>query len=104
GVRDRFSANYPQSIIFPDISTPLFQPLYEMLLLSRTTKVVGTYSSTFSYEACLFRGTDLELFEEGRWKSYRFSSIRSDRIELAAKTISHFASSQGSSDLASNVS
>lgn len=40
-----------------------FQPLYEMMLLSNTSKIIGSASSTFSYEAAFFKGTDIELYE-----------------------------------------
>ena len=40
-----------------------FQPFYEMMLLSNTSKIIGSASSTFSYEAAFFNGTDIELYE-----------------------------------------
>ena len=89
-VRDHLRATYAKSMIFPDTVEPVLQPLYEMMLLAQTARVVGTYSSTFSYEACLFRGTDLELFEDGHWKNYRFSAVKSEKLPRAifAGTIS----------------
>lgn len=66
-------------ILFPNICTnnpDIWQPLYEMHLLSHTKYVIGSLSSTFSYEACLFHGTDLELFEDGEWNMYEISKYR----------------------------
>ena len=40
------------------------QPFYEMMLLSNTKLIIGSSSSTFSYEAAFFNGTDIELYEE----------------------------------------
>jgi hypothetical protein len=82
-VRDHLRTKYQQYVTLPDSVNQVFQPLYEMMLLAETSSVVGTYSSTFSYEACLFNGTDLELFEGGTWRTYRFSSVRQ---RAAAKT------------------
>ena len=57
------------------LSVPALQPLYEMLLLSRTEYVVGSYASTFSYEACFFRGIDLECFERGAWRRHPIATL-----------------------------
>ena len=76
GIRRHLRSAYPKFVLLPDEVEAAFQPLYEMMLLAQTTRVIGTYSSTFSYEACLFEGTDLELFEDGHWKTYYFSSVR----------------------------
>ena len=57
----------------------LLQPLYEMLLLSRTGHIVGSYASTFSYEACFFRGIDLECWERGAWRRYAIAALARDR-------------------------
>jgi hypothetical protein len=94
-VRNYFSTMYAKSLVFPDAVTPALQPLYEMMLLARTAMVIGTYSSTFSYEACLFDGTDLELFEDGCWRTFRFSSIRSGQIELPLQPVSYFGLPSG---------
>jgi hypothetical protein len=69
-----------------------FQPLYEMMLLSNTSKIIGSASSTFSYEAAFFKGTDIELYEREFditndtntlspnnkfiWKSYNLSQYK----------------------------
>lgn len=63
-IRDYLVSTYRRSIILPKIVGEEFQALYEMMLLAETARVIGTYSSTFAYEACLFKGTDLELFEK----------------------------------------
>ena len=61
---------YPDTI-FPDTQDdPDLQGLYEMVLLSRTKHIIGSYASTFSYEASFFRGTPLEIYEKGSWKIY----------------------------------
>jgi hypothetical protein len=75
-IRQYLRTQYAEHILLPDAVIPIFQPLYEMMLLSHTARIVGTYSSTFSYEASLFNGTDLEVFVDGQWEDYRFSLVR----------------------------
>jgi hypothetical protein len=75
-IRDYLVSIYPKSIILPNSINTDFQALYEMMLLAETKCVLGSYASTFSYEACLFKGTDLEVFENGVWKRYEFSFLR----------------------------
>jgi hypothetical protein len=59
---------------FPNnINNNLLQPLYEMYLLSRSTLIIGSTSSTFSYEAAFFKGTDIELYENNSWVLYELS-------------------------------
>jgi hypothetical protein len=53
-----------------------FQGLYEMMLLSETRKIIGSNSSTFSYESAFFKGTDIELYENGIWMTYRLSFFK----------------------------
>jgi hypothetical protein len=66
----------PRSLVLADAApTPPLQALYEMLLLSRTSRIVGSYASTFSYEACFFRGIDLECFEGGQWRRYPIAAL-----------------------------
>ncbi len=66
----------PEALILADAAiSPLLQPLYEMLLLSRTASIVGSYASTFSYEACFFRGIDLECFEQGEWRRHPIAAL-----------------------------
>lgn len=48
----------------------LWQPLYEMFLLSQTSYIIGSYSSTFSYEACFIKGINIELYKNGQWTLY----------------------------------
>jgi hypothetical protein len=58
------------TIISPNqCSSRTHQALYEMILLSKTKRIVGSNSSTFSYEsAYLSGGTDIELFENSKWE------------------------------------
>ena len=75
-IRDYLVSGYPKRIIIPNAIDRGAQALYEMMLLAESKCVVGSYGSTFSYEACLFKGTDLEVFEKGTWKRYEFSFLR----------------------------
>ena len=50
------------------------QGLYEMWLLSRCSKIIGSTSSTFSYESAFFKGSEIELFEDGTWIMYDLRS------------------------------
>jgi hypothetical protein len=60
-----------QNIIFADTClNPNFQPLYEMYLLSNCKHIIGTNSSTFSYESAFIKGTNIELFINNEWKIY----------------------------------
>ncbi|MFQ3678902.1 MAG: hypothetical protein SNJ60_00105 [Pseudanabaenaceae cyanobacterium] len=55
----------------PAVAPPLSQELLEMHLLSQTLGIVGSYSSTFSYEAAFFNGgRPLWLWERGTWQRY----------------------------------
>jgi hypothetical protein len=66
-------------IIFANVcsDTPcLWQSLYEMLLLGQTAHLVGSMSSTFSYEACFWRGINLEVFRNNKWQFYPISQYR----------------------------
>jgi hypothetical protein len=67
--------NINPNIITPGVcSNPLYQALYEMILLSKTKCIIGSNSSTFSYEsAYLSNKTDIELYELGEWKHYTFT-------------------------------
>lgn len=59
---------------FPNvINNNLLQPLYEMFLLSKSKLIIGSTSSTFSYEAAFFEGTDIELYENKKWVLYELS-------------------------------
>jgi len=64
---------YPDTITADKIDDPELQALYEMMCLSKTKHIIGSYSSTFSYEPAFFKGTDLEVFENGSWKVYKIS-------------------------------
>ncbi len=55
----------------PVVAPPLSQELLEMHLLSQTRGIVGSYSSTFSYEAAFLNGgKPLWLWEKGTWRRY----------------------------------
>ncbi|NJK59956.1 MAG: hypothetical protein HC918_06505 [Oscillatoriales cyanobacterium SM2_1_8] len=57
----------------PLVPPPLSQELLEMHLLSQTRYLVGSYSSTFSYEAAfLAGGKRLWLWEKEAWQLYDF--------------------------------
>jgi hypothetical protein len=59
-----------------------FQGLYEMMLLSETRKIIGSNSSTFSYESAFFKGTDIEIYENGKWHTTQlslFTNLPSER-------------------------
>jgi hypothetical protein len=63
------------TIIFANkCSNPLFQAFYEMCLLSKTKLIIGSNSSTFSYEASFLQGTDIELYEDNEWKLYKINN------------------------------
>ena len=47
-----------------------FQAFYEMCLLSHCKYIIGTTSSTFSYESAFIKGTDIELYINNEWKRY----------------------------------
>jgi len=55
----------------PVVAPPLSQEMLEMHLLSQTRGIVGSYSSTFSYEAAFLNGgKPLWLWEKGTWQLY----------------------------------
>jgi hypothetical protein len=69
--------NKKNNLIFPNqCSHNLYQHLYEMILLSKTSLIIGTSSSTFSYESAFFEGTNIELYEENEWKLYSLSNYK----------------------------
>lgn len=73
-VLEIFQGLKSENLIIADlIEDPDFQPLYEMMLLSHTNRIIGSNSSTFSYEAAFFRGTDIELYENGTWFTHPLS-------------------------------
>lgn len=66
------------NILLPNkIENYMYQSLYEMMLLSKTKKIIGSYASTFSYEAAFFIGTDIELYKNNEWKIYDLSKYNS---------------------------
>ena len=70
-IRDVVSMYGEENVILPNkVEDSDFQGLYEMTLLSNTKHIVGSYSSTFSYESAFFRGTSLEVYENGEWRAY----------------------------------
>jgi hypothetical protein len=52
------------------------QPFYEMNILAHCKSIIGSNSSTFSYEAAFLWGTDIELYENNAWKLYDISKYR----------------------------
>ena len=65
------------NIIFANAcSMPEYQGLYEMLLLSKTCLIIGSTSSSFSYESAFFQGTDIELFDNKKWILYNISKLK----------------------------
>lgn len=65
--------SYKNIIIADKCDNQMFQALYEMMLLSNTKLIIGSNSSTFSYEAAFMKGTNIELFENNEWKLYELS-------------------------------
>jgi hypothetical protein len=43
------------------------------MLLSETRKIIGSNSSTFSYESAFFKAKDIELYENGKWMTSQLS-------------------------------
>jgi hypothetical protein len=71
-VIDEITIMFPNQVILPDkVDDIELQSLYEMILLSNTTHIIGSYASTFSYESAFFKGTPLELYENNSWKVYQ---------------------------------
>jgi hypothetical protein len=52
------------------------QPFYEMNLLANCKSIIGSNSSTFSYESAFLIGTDIELYENNVWNVYNLSRKR----------------------------
>jgi hypothetical protein len=55
---------------------PHYQAFYEMCLLSHCKSMVGTQSSTFSYEAAFLKGSKIELYIDQAWKLYDLEQYR----------------------------
>jgi len=53
-----------------------FQGLYEMYLLANCKYIIGSNSSTFSYESAFINGTNIELYENNNWKMYELEKYR----------------------------
>jgi hypothetical protein len=69
--------NKKNNIVFPDkCSLNFYQHLYEMILLSKTSLIIGSNSSSFSYESAFFEGTDIEFFENNKWNLYKLSDYK----------------------------
>ena len=64
---------YPLIITVNNCYESIYQGLYEMILLSKTKLIVGSNSSSFSYESAYFSGTNIELFENHSWNLYSLS-------------------------------
>lgn len=74
-IKNELKSNSSHRIIFSDnCFNSYFQPLYEMMLLSNCKYIIGTSSSTFSYESAFLKGTNIELFENGEWKLYELTA------------------------------
>ena len=66
-----------ENIIFPNkCSDKHFQGFYEMCLLAQCKSIIGSDSSTFSYEAAFIKGTDIELYVNNAWKKYEIEKYR----------------------------
>ena len=73
-MRDRGILSISPPLISRDRYT---QALFEMLLLGCADVVIGSGSSTFSFEAVfLHRGTDLMLCHSGVWHTYHLRHPR----------------------------
>lgn len=76
-IRNLPSATNHTSFIFADkCDSSDFQAFYEMILLSKCKRIIGSSSSTFSYESAYIEGTDIELYENNMWKLYELSKYR----------------------------
>ena len=66
-----------KNIVFANkYADPHYQAFYEMCLLSHCKSIVGTNSSTFSYEAAFLKGTNIELYMDQEWKLYNLEQYR----------------------------
>jgi hypothetical protein len=71
-----------QCVCIDNTEQSFIQPLYEMMLLSNTKRIIGSTASTFSYEVAYFKGTDIELYEKQKetnkyvWNLYELSKYR----------------------------
>lgn len=55
----------------------LLQAMFEMLLLSQCELIIGSTSSTFSYEAAFMcGGTDIMVCQSGVWQTFHFREFR----------------------------
>jgi hypothetical protein len=72
-VREQVMNRWPMTILPPTCSNSNYQHLMEMMLLSKTKRIIGSAGSTFSYEAAFFRGTDIEVYENSTWNLYEIS-------------------------------
>jgi FkbM family methyltransferase len=72
-----FKSNNNNNIIFANnCFDNNFQGFYEMCLLSNCKYIIGTTSSTFSYEAAFIKGTNIELYINNEWKKYELEKYR----------------------------
>jgi len=66
-----------KNIITPNnCSDQTYQNLYEMILLSKTSLIIGSPFSVFSYESAFLQGTDIELYENEKWTLYNISDVK----------------------------
>ena len=74
-ILDKFKSK--KNVIFADnCFNKDFQGFYEMCLLSSCKYIIGTTSSTFSYESAFIKGTDIELYINNEWKKYELEKYR----------------------------
>jgi len=74
--------NKKNNLVFANqCSNANFQHIYEMILLSKTKLIIGSNSSTFSYESAFIEGTDIELYEDETWKLYKISEYKTNDLE-----------------------
>lgn len=70
----KISSDVKNKIIFSDkCFDDKLQPFYEMNILSKCKYIIGSNSSTFSYESAFLIGTDIELYENNIWNLYNLS-------------------------------
>ena len=63
-------------IITNNCSDQTYQTLYEMILLSKTSLIIGSPYSVFSYESAFLQGTNIELYENEKWTLYNISDLK----------------------------
>lgn len=73
-ILSKISSDSKNKIIFIDTCFDnQLQPFYEMNILANCKSIIGSNSSTFSYESAFLIGTDIELYENNVWNLYNIS-------------------------------